>query len=208
MSSIQKPKRPYHLFYSYADEDKTLLSKLEKHLSSLKQLGEIQDWNKRNVSAGKDWEHEVNGYMNKSSIILLLISHHYIASDYYYSREMTYAIQRSKEKKAIIIPIILRPCDWDLEEFPFRKYEVLPSNEKPVTEWSNQDKAFQDISRGIRKAVQNLREYELELKVNQLHPSQYRPFKSIRIAQVNSEPQGTNKITQTVLTLGTTINSS
>src|SRR5437868_1128173 len=178
MSSIQKPKRPYHLFYSYADEDKTLLNKLEKHLSSLKQLGEIQDWNKRNVSAGKDWDHEVNGYMNKSSIILLLISQHYIASDYYYSREMAYAIQRSKEKKAIIIPIILRPCDWDLEEFPFRKYEVLPSNEKPVTEWSNQDKAFQNIAQGIRKVDQNLREYELELIETIIHPYPSSPFKT------------------------------
>lgn len=56
MSSLQKPKRTFHLFYSYAEEDKLLLNKLEKHLGFLKQLGEIQGWDRRNVSGELPYE--------------------------------------------------------------------------------------------------------------------------------------------------------
>lgn len=208
MSSLQKPKRTFHLFYSYAEEDKLLLNSLEKHLGSLKQLSEIQGWDRRSVSAGNDWKQEVSEYIDKCSIILLLISQHYIDSAYYYGYEMEYAIQRSRGKKAIIIPIILRPCDWDLEGLPFREYEVLPSNEKPVTEWSNQDQAFHNIARGIRKVVDNLREYEEELKANQLDPAQYRPIKSIKSTQNNAEKPKTEKITPPTSKTTTTIRST
>src|SRR5438105_12669351 len=160
MSSTQEPKKAYNLFYSYADEDKALLDKLEKHLGTLKRQGEIIGWHKRNISAGQEWEYEIDKYLNKSSIIVLLISQNFIDSDYYYSVEMKRAIKRGEDKKAIIVPIILRPCDWD--GLPFSKYEVLPSNEKPVTSWRPQDEAFNDIAQGIRKVVQNLREFEEE----------------------------------------------
>src|SRR2546428_13857041 len=113
MSLSQESKKPYTLFYSYADEDVNFLKKLEKSLSTLKRLGEIEDWSRCNISAGKEWKQEMKKNMNKASIILLLISANFIASDYNYNHELDHAMQRRKDKQAIIIPIILSPCDWD-----------------------------------------------------------------------------------------------
>src|SRR6266480_3824533 len=118
MSLSQEPKKPYTLFYSYADEDERLLKSLEKSLSTLKREGEIESWSKCNIGAGKEWKQEIKKYMNRSSIILLLISRHFIASDYNYNHELDHAMQRNRDKQAVIIPIILRPCDW--ENLPFR----------------------------------------------------------------------------------------
>jgi hypothetical protein len=60
MSSMQKPKRPYDLFYCYAEKDKALLNQLEIHLSALKREGEIRAWNKQEIKHGTDWQHELN----------------------------------------------------------------------------------------------------------------------------------------------------
>ena len=204
MSSMQESKRPYNVFYSYADEDANLLKKLDNHLRILERQGEIKAWDKRNISAGREREREVYNLMNKSSIILLLISPNFFASDYSYIIEMTHAIKRRRENEAYIIPILLRPCVWDLEGLPLREYEVLPSNEIPITRWNNRDKAFEDVAQGIRKAVQNLREYEIKVRTKQVDPWQY-IFPSIKSIQLTPKPQ---EIIQTSRTSPRTTNSA
>jgi hypothetical protein len=59
MSQTQGLKKPYRLFYSYADEDKLLLTKLEKQLSTLKREGEIEDWSRCSIDAGEEWKQEI-----------------------------------------------------------------------------------------------------------------------------------------------------
>lgn len=56
---------------------------------------------------------------------------------------------------ARVVPIVLRPVDW--QDAPFGKLQALPKNAKPVTTWPNQDEAFLDIAQGIRRTVASLR---------------------------------------------------
>jgi tetratricopeptide (TPR) repeat protein len=64
------------------------------------------------------------------------------------------AIARHNAHQARVIPIILRPTDW--EGAPFAKLQALPTNAKPVVTWSNRDAAFKDVVTGIRRALQDL----------------------------------------------------
>lgn len=164
-SPIQEQKEAIKIFCSYAPEDSRLRAKLEKHLSALLKQGEIVVWHNRNISAGQDWKRETDKHLNTSRIILLLISKDFMASDYCYGYEMQRAIERREERSAVLIPIILSPCDW--EELPISKFEIFPSNEKPVTLWSKPDAAYLDIAKAIKKAVQYLREHDEEYKINQ-----------------------------------------
>jgi hypothetical protein len=77
-----------------------------------------------------------------------------MASNYCYDIEIERAIERHNEGTARVIPIILRPCDW--QGSPFSKLQVLPKEAKPVTLWSNRDSAFLDVVQGIRRAVESL----------------------------------------------------
>jgi tetratricopeptide (TPR) repeat protein len=43
------------------------------------------------------------------------------------------------------------------EDAPFSSLQILPTDAKPVTQWSDRDEAFWDITMGIRKAVLDLR---------------------------------------------------
>ncbi len=65
------------------------------------------------------------------------------------------AMERHETGEARVIPIILRPTDW--QNAPFSKLHALPKDSQPVTIWENQDNAFLDIAKGIRAAINELR---------------------------------------------------
>jgi hypothetical protein len=142
------------VFLSYSHTDEKLKNRLEKHLGTLKRQGVITCLHDRDIAAGKEWKDEIDTRLNTASIILLLISADFIDSDYCYSSEMARAMERHESGEARVIPIILRPVFW--EKAPFGKLQVLPKDAKPVTEWPNRDRAFRNITEGIRKAIEEL----------------------------------------------------
>jgi tetratricopeptide (TPR) repeat protein len=147
---------PLKVFYSYAHEDNKLRGLLEKHLNLLKRQNLIEDWHDRNINAGKEWAREIDTNLATADIFLLLISPDFVYSDYCYSIEMKRALQRHENGTARVIPVILRPGDYD--EAPFSKLQALPTNAVPVTDrkWRNRDEAFLDIAQGIRATVKEL----------------------------------------------------
>jgi tetratricopeptide (TPR) repeat protein len=147
--------RLLEIFYSYAHEDEKLRDKLEKHLSQLKHQGVISEWHDREITAGSEWANQISEHLESAQIILLLISPDFLASDYCHDVEMTRAMEQHHTQEARVIPIILRPVDW--EGAPFSKLQCLPRNAEPVTLWKNEDAAFLDISKGIRKVAEEIR---------------------------------------------------
>jgi TIR domain len=148
------PRKPIEVFYSYTRKDERLQSQLDAHLSLLKHEGIINIWHKREISAGAEWRQEVDTHINSAQIILLLVTPDFLASDYAYGAEMTRAMERHERGEASVIPIILRPVDW--QGAPFAKLQVLPRDGKPVTTWADRDEAFVDIARSIRLICEEL----------------------------------------------------
>src|SRR5579859_7250042 len=142
------------VFYAYAPEDETWVKELEKHLSLLQRQGIISTWHPRLIAAGEDWQHVTDIHFQSASIILLLISPDFLASDYCYSAEMKQALEREQEKGVCVIPILLRPVDW--QRAPFAHLRPLPPDATFLTEWANVDRAFAEVSIGIRHAIENL----------------------------------------------------
>jgi len=89
--------------------------------------------------------------LEAAAVVLLLVSHDFIASDFCWSTELEVAMHRHKRGECIIIPIILRPCDW--QHPPLGTLQVLPKDGKPITTWSNVDEAWLDVAHGIRSAI-------------------------------------------------------
>jgi hypothetical protein len=174
--------RNIELFYSYAREDERLLKRLNHHLALLQRQGLIHTWHDRQITAGSSWEQEIDTHLKSARIILLLVSSAFLASDYCYSTEVQEAMKRHEANEAIVIPIILRPCEWKIA--PFGKLQVLPKDAKPVTLWWNRDVAFNDIAQGIRRAV----EESVEKYQKRLHPSGIRR-KEKSLPAVLGDPQ-------------------
>jgi tetratricopeptide (TPR) repeat protein len=139
------------VFYSYSHVDEALRNELEKHLKSLQRQGLITQWHDRRIDAGTEWASAIDIHLDIASVILLLISSDFIASDYCYDVEMQRAMERHEAGEATVIPIILRPADW--QGTPFAKLQALPTNAKPITSWQNRDEAFLDVAKGIRAVI-------------------------------------------------------
>ncbi len=143
------------IFFCYAHKDEEFLNKLKAHLIPLYREGLVDLlWHDRNISAGTEWEREIDTYLNKSQIILLLVSPDFIASENCYSIEMKRALERHEQKEARVIPIILRRVHW--HQLPFGRHQAVPTDGKPVKSWQDEDEAFFNVVEGIRNAIEEL----------------------------------------------------
>ena len=145
---------PVEVFYSYAHKDEAFRNKLETHLSLLRRQGLITAWHDRHILPGTDWAQAIDEHLERASVILLLISADFLASDYCYGLEMQRALERHQANEARVIPILLRPVDWN--KAPFAHLQALPTGAKPITTWRNRDAAFTDVAAGIRRVIEDL----------------------------------------------------
>jgi hypothetical protein len=140
-----------NVFFSYSHKDEDLRNELETHLALLKRQGLISSWHDRRISAGSNFGKDIDSKLESSQIILLLVSAHFLDSDYCYEKEMTRAMQKHQEGSAIIIPVILHPCDW--HSAPFGKLRATPTDGKPISMFPNQQEAYAIVARDIREAI-------------------------------------------------------
>ncbi len=146
--------KPIDVFISYSHRDEAMREDLSAHLSSLRRSGLIRDWHDRCIQPGDTWKGAIDENLEKAHLVLFLVSAHFIASNYCFDVEMTRALERRREGKARVIPIIVRPCDWN--STPLGELQALPKDAKPVSEWPNVDTAWTDVARGIRTVVEGL----------------------------------------------------
>lgn len=142
------------VFVSYCDQDDVIKEKLQMHLTMLQREEKIETWHVAAIEAGLKRDMVIQTHFEAADIILLLVTADYIASDKCYEQQMQLAIERHNQGKVRVIPIIMKPCDW--ESSPFGRLKVLPKRGKPVTTWPNQDEALKDAAKGIRQAVDSL----------------------------------------------------
>src|SRR5438874_2667865 len=142
------------IFCSYAHEDETWLRKLETHLSLLKRQGLVSLWHDRHIAPGTDWAKTIDIRLETASVILLLVSADFLASDYCYGIEMKRALERHEAGEARMVPILLRPVDW--EGAPFAHLQALPTHAKPISSWRDTDRALADVAAGLRRVLEDV----------------------------------------------------
>lgn len=140
------------VFFSYCHADEPLRDQLEIQLAMLKRQGVIETWHDRRIGAGQEIDSSIDEHINSDEIILLLVSPDFIASNYCYDIEMKRAMERHDAKEAIVIPVILRSCDW--HHAPFGKILGTPRDGKPITLWPDRDEAFLQVAKEVRKAAE------------------------------------------------------
>lgn len=142
------------LFFSYSHKDEALRDQIETQLALLKRQGVISTWHDRRIGAGLELDSEIGAHVEQDDIILLLVSADFPDSDYCYDREMMRAMERHERGEAVVIPVILRACDW--HGAPFSKLNVTPPDGKPITQWPDRDQAMLEVAKAIRAAAQRL----------------------------------------------------
>lgn len=147
-----------NVFISYAHKDRKFVDKLNVHLATLRREL-IYQWEDSEILPGASWSDEIETKLEKAQIILLLISPDFLNSDFIYNRELPIALKRHKRGEAVVIPIILRPSLWDTQEFA--GLQALPTGTRPIVQWSDEDEAFLDVTKGLRKVIQSIQKNRL-----------------------------------------------
>lgn len=145
---------PLRVFWSYSHKDEPLRDELHKHLAVLRHAGLIADWHDRKIGAGKVWKEEIDRHLGDADVVLLLVSASFLASDYCWGDEMAKALARHAKNEARVIPVILRPCDW--QDTPIAQLQAVPKDAQPITQWGDRDVAYLDVASAIRRAVKEL----------------------------------------------------
>ncbi|WP_421992339.1 toll/interleukin-1 receptor domain-containing protein [Roseococcus sp.] len=175
------------VFFSYSHADEALRDQLEKQLSLLKRQGVITTWHDRRIGAGQDFGQSINDHVETDDIILLLVSADFLDSNYCYDIEMTRALARHEAGEAIVIPVILRACEW--HGAPFGKLLGTPSDGKPVTQWPDRDQAFLEVARAVRGAAERVESGKAKLVEKSAAP---RPRQETSPIILGTSPRSSN----------------
>lgn len=140
------------VFMSYARKDKELKEELDVHLAMLKRDPKVDIWSDKEIEEGEEFDKRIKKELEEAHIILLLVSPRFLASTYIFDVELKEAMDKHEKGEAIVIPVIMKPCDW--EKTKFQKLQALPRNATPVVQWeAGLDDALVHVVKGIRRAI-------------------------------------------------------
>jgi len=150
---------PKKIFLSYAHRDEQYKKELDTHFAALKRSGLVETWQDREIMAGEDWDKVIKEAIRQSDIVLLMLSPDFMASDYIWSTELPAAEEHGTE----IIPLFIRPCDFQETQFAIYKQQGLPGYESPKTDndtaktrwivssdFPNRDEGYLKIVEGLK----------------------------------------------------------
>jgi len=107
------------IFVSYSKKDKAEMQEFIKHTITLQEQGLIaKPWEDEWISFGKEWNKEIKKQIKDCDIMVCLISADFLNTEYIRKVELQQAMEQNK----ILVPIIIKPCDW--EYCDFAKYQV------------------------------------------------------------------------------------
>ncbi len=114
--------------YWYHDKDALWQEALDAHLKPFGRF--IRTWCHGDIPPGAEWQQEVSDALTRADIIVPLVSADFLADDLNYER-IQQAVERHKRKEVHVVPIILRPCNW--QKTVLGSLDVLPAEGTPVT---------------------------------------------------------------------------
>lgn len=136
------------VFYSYCHADEEYRIELEKWLKQLVSDGAISEWHDRKITAGTDWERDIEQHLSEADVLLLLVSQDFLASEAC-RKELKYGIENCDQVRTV--PIILKPCAW--KDSKISGLQAIPKDAKPISSWRDRDEAWLDVYERLKDVL-------------------------------------------------------
>ena len=101
------------------------------HLGFLERLKWINVWTDNQIKVGESWEKEINCALSESKVAVLLISPLFLSSKFIWREEIP-IIMKHREEGMLVIPLIIKPCAWQLEH-DLEQLQARPANGRPLS---------------------------------------------------------------------------
>lgn len=157
-------KKPVKIFISYSRKDIAYKEELVEFLAPMRRQGLINDWHDKNIIPGEKWEDELLEELATTDVVVFLISPSFLNSDYIDRVEIKNALKRQQEGTVSIVPILVRPSFF--KDTELASFMALPSDAKSVSEHKSRDKAWLEITEGLKRVI-------LKIKRNKELPSTF-----------------------------------
>ena len=151
---------PVRIFVSYSHLDRDWFGKLRPLLwfKTPTQLANV--WHDQELKAGDRWEKEIKAELEGMDIFLCLVTYHFLASDFIREVEMKQALQREKNGKTIIVPLLVcEMAERDIEHL--RPFNPLPAWGRSWRSYEqnggNTMDAHKPIREGLWQAIEKAR---------------------------------------------------
>lgn len=153
ISSTESKPKPIKTFLSYAHADEIWRKKIAPNLNILQREGLLTIWHDLQIKPGDKWDDEIKAKLEEAELYLFLVSSALLDSEYVLTVELPIAKRREEEKKARLIPIILRNCSWKTY---VGEIQALPTAGRAIKKWRDRDDAFFDVEQGLRRTISEM----------------------------------------------------
>ena len=155
MRTRESGRNPLKVFISYARPDEQFREELVRHLGPLELANEIVILQDRDIRAGDQWEKRILHLLDTADVIVTLVSTYFFHSSFCRTVEMPRAIQRATSGEALLVPVLVRPVDWQGTDIS--AFQALPIDATPISKWSDRDDAYISVSTGLRRTMEDWR---------------------------------------------------
>lgn len=183
---------PLKTFIIYASADREYRNALERQLKSLIDNNLIQLWSDKEILPGEVWDAAIKKKLLDSELFLMLVSADFFNSNYIREKEFSLALEKLERGEAIVVPIIVRDCDWEAYKV-IQKLQVLPPGGVAVTDlrhWHHADIAWATITREIRRLITTQRITETERQKRKEEEKERTLTKGARLTKMEKQPHG------------------
>lgn len=146
---MTKPK----VFVSYCREDLACKEELCKHLDSLAKDQRLEFWSDNRLRTGDPWNAEIENRIQIADVFVQIISAHYLSSEFCIEFEVRLAIEKWRQGRCIMFPIIAKYCPW--QEIGWLADLQCEGIDEPIWEIaddSRRGRVLSEIARRIARA--------------------------------------------------------
>jgi serine/threonine protein kinase/formylglycine-generating enzyme required for sulfatase activity len=140
------------LFVCCSSSDEPFRRELESRVrSSHGDHEQAVKWNHGCVPSNGLFSDDSVHHLSNDHVIVLLVSPELIATGCCAHDPIQRAVQRHQGQDAVVIPVILRPAEW--QNTALGTLPSLPSDGRPISEWPHRDEALDHVAEQIRQAA-------------------------------------------------------
>lgn len=160
----------HRIFISYSHKDRRWLEELLTHLAPFRDSIEV--WADSQINAGEDWRQQISVALERAEVSILLITPDFLASDFLQDVEVPEILNASKQRGTLVLPILVRPCAWQLTQLA--EYQFLNPPNKPLASLSSAARgaAYVQIVERLRSVLSQPRPQAVPQKSGQVASSE------------------------------------
>jgi tetratricopeptide (TPR) repeat protein len=150
-----------NIFISYSHEDEEWKDALISQVKILGVDSRFSIYSDRLAQPGDAWAAEIEAALKKADVAILLISADYLTSNFIINKEIPVLLELSEKEKLKIIPLIVKPCPWEMVSW-LSRLPVFPGDGIPLAS-SDKYQIQSKLTKLVSKITKFKSKYEIKL---------------------------------------------